>query len=110
MLNRVTGLSPLEILPGTCSDHQDLLCTHVWGCPLPGVCAGSKIAGWEEDSQMESTIVAGHISPQFYVVFDDHFHTVNGVGQEDKMTNVICDLLWDINCETQKISMAWMEL
>jgi transposase InsO family protein len=32
--NGLTGLSPMEIVAGTHSDHQDLLCTHVWGCPV----------------------------------------------------------------------------
>ncbi len=32
--NGVTGLSPMEILTGTRLDHRNLLCTHVWGCPV----------------------------------------------------------------------------
>ena len=31
--NRVTGISPLEMLTRTKADHRDLLRTHVWGCP-----------------------------------------------------------------------------
>jgi hypothetical protein len=34
MPNGLTGLSPMEILTGTCSDHRDLLRTHMWGCPV----------------------------------------------------------------------------
>ena len=32
--NQVSGLTPLEILTGTHSDHRDLLRTHVWGYPV----------------------------------------------------------------------------
>ncbi len=32
--NGVTGLSPMEIVAGTHSDHWDVLHTHVWGCPV----------------------------------------------------------------------------
>ncbi len=45
--NGVTGLSPMEILTGTRSDHRDLLSTHVWGCPVyvldPKLQDGKKI-------------------------------------------------------------------
>ena len=48
--NAVTGLSPLEILSGTRSDHRDLLRTHVWGCPVyvldPKLQDGQKIPKW----------------------------------------------------------------
>jgi hypothetical protein len=48
--NGVTGLSPMEILTGTRSDHQDLLCTHVWGCSVyvldPKLQDGKKIPKW----------------------------------------------------------------
>jgi hypothetical protein len=32
--NGVTGLSPTETLTGTRLDHQDILSTHMWGCPV----------------------------------------------------------------------------
>ncbi len=45
--NGVTGLSPMEILTGTRSDHRDLLRTHMWGCPVyvldPKLQDGKKI-------------------------------------------------------------------
>ncbi len=48
--NGVTGLSPMEILTGTCSDHRDLLRTHMWGCPVylldPKLQDGKKISKW----------------------------------------------------------------
>ena len=119
MLNRVTGLSPLEILPGTCSDHQDLLCTHVWGCPVfvldPKLQDGKKIPKWNKRSRIgqflgfsdeHSSLVAnirhlktGHVSPQFHCVFDDLFHTVFSTGENDPVTDAITNLLWDSSRE-----------
>jgi hypothetical protein len=113
--NGVTGLSPIEILTGTCSDHQDLLCTHVWGCPVyvldPKLQDGKKIPKWncwarqgqflgfsDKHSLLVATVchhTTGFVSPQFYVVFDDHFHTVFGDGEENLITDAICDLLWE---------------
>ena len=33
VLNRVTGITPLELLTREKAAHRDLLRTHVWGCP-----------------------------------------------------------------------------
>jgi hypothetical protein len=113
--NAVTGLSPLEILSGTCSDHRDLLRTHVWGCPVyvldPKLQDGQKIPKWNRRARQgqylgfsdeHSSLVAnvrhlssGYVSPQFHVVFDDRFHTVHGTGKDDAITETICDLLWE---------------
>ena len=45
--NRITGITPLEMLTNTKSDHRDLLRTHVWGCPCyvldPTLQAGKNI-------------------------------------------------------------------
>ncbi len=32
--NCLSGLTPLELLTKTKANHCDLLCTHVWGCPV----------------------------------------------------------------------------
>ncbi len=32
--NRLSVLTPLELLTKTKANHCDLLCTHVWGCPV----------------------------------------------------------------------------
>ncbi len=112
--NGVTGLSPMEILTGTCSDHRDLLHTHVWRCPVyvldPKLQDGKKIPKWncwawqghflgfsDEHSLPVATVhhlTTGFVSPQFHVVFDDHFHTVYGDGEGNLITDAICDLLW----------------
>ncbi len=111
--NGVTGLSPMEILTGTSLDHRDLLRTHVWGCPVyvldPKLQDGKKIPKWNRwawqgqflgFSDKHSLLVAavchhttGFVSPQFHVVFDDHFHTVYGDGERKLITDAIWDLL-----------------
>jgi hypothetical protein len=117
--NGITGLSPLEILTGIRSDHRDLLCTHVWGCPVyvldPKLQDGKKIPKWNCWAQQgqflgfsdeRSLLVAavchlttGFVSPQFHVVFDDHFHTVYGDGERKLITDAICKLLWENDWE-----------
>jgi hypothetical protein len=112
--NGVTGLSPMEIFTGTHSDHRDLLCTHVWGCPAyvldPKLQDGKKIPKWNcqarqgqflgfsnKNSLLVATVchlTTGFVSPQFHVVFDDHFHTVYGDGEGNLITEAICDMLW----------------
>lgn len=117
--NGVTGLSPMEILTGTQSDHRDLLRAHVWGCPVyvldPKLQDGKKIPKWSRRARQgqfvgfsdeHSSLVAnvrhlstGYVSPQFHIVFDDHFHTVYGDPERDTYTNTICDLLWETDRE-----------
>ena len=113
--NSVTGLSPMELLTGTRSDHRDLLRTHVWGCPVyvldPKLQDGQKIPKWncrarqgqflvfsDEHSSLVANVrhlTSGYVSPQFHVVFDDCFHTVDGDDKVDTITDTICDLLWE---------------
>jgi len=31
---RLSGITPLELMSHTKSDHKDLMRTHVWGCPV----------------------------------------------------------------------------
>lgn len=113
--NQVTGSSIMEILTGTRSSHRDLLRTHVWGCPVyvldPKLQDGKKIPNWNRRSclgqfvgfsKCHSTLVAnvchldtGHVSPQFHVVFDNHFHTMFSDGLNASHMDAICQLLWD---------------
>jgi hypothetical protein len=117
--NRVTGLTPLERLVGCVDDHRDILRAHVWGCPVyvldPKLQDGKKIPKWNRRARMgqflgfseeHSSLVAnvrhlrtGHVSQQYHVVFDDHFHTVHSDGENDAYTNAICDMLWENNRE-----------
>ena len=97
---------------------MDLLWSHVWGCPVyvlnPKLQHGKKIPKLKRRAKMgqflgfldeHSSLVAnvrhlgtGHVSPQYCVAFDDHFHTVFGDG-DDAFTNAICDLLRENNRE-----------
>jgi hypothetical protein len=90
------GLSPNEFWTGCCSDHADLPRAHVFGCPVyvldPKLQDGKSIPKWNSRSRQgmfvgfsrdHSSLVplvlnlqTGHVSPQFHVIFDDHFHTV----------------------------------
>ncbi len=111
--NGITGVSPIEFLTGTRLDHQDLLCTHVWGCPMyvfdPKLQDGHKIPKWncrarqgqflgfsDEHSSLVATVchlTTSFVSPQFHVLFDDHFHTVHGDGDGNLITDAVWDLL-----------------
>jgi hypothetical protein len=75
---------------------------HVWGCPVyvldPQLQAGKKFPRWQPQSRrgvfvgfssMHSSEVplvlnlqTGSITPQFHVVFDDYFSTVQSVERE----------------------------
>ncbi len=44
-------------------------------------------------------LTTSFVSPQFHVVFDDHFHTVYGDGEGKLITDAICNLLWENNQE-----------
>ena len=97
-------MTPLEIFTKTQSDHRDLLRVHVWGCPSfvlePRLQDGQKIPKFNSRARMgqflgfsddHSSLVArirnlatNFVSPQFHVVFDDKFTTIeNDVRLED---------------------------
>ncbi len=71
--NRVTGLSPIEILTGIPLDHQDLLRIHVWGCPVyvldPKLQDEKKIPKWNCRARQG----------QFLDFSDEHFLLVAAV-------------------------------
>ena len=94
--NRLSGLTPLELLTKSKADHRDLLRSHVWGCPAivldPKLQNDQKLPKWNRRARVGqflgyldehlSLVVnvqhlsTGHVSPQFHVVFDDLFETV----------------------------------
>lgn len=118
--NCISGLSPLEILTKTKSDHRELLGTHVWGCPVfvpdPCIQDGKKIPKWNCRSRMgqfvgfskeHSSLVAnvshsttGHVSTQYHVVFNDLFHTVPRSDTPSATTDAIVDTLFETSRET----------
>jgi hypothetical protein len=89
-----SGLSPAEIFAGT-KDRNRLADFHTFGCPVfvleARLQAGHKIPKWEPRSRMAvylgrspqhasnvplvMNIKTGLVSPQYHVVFDDHFTT-----------------------------------
>ena len=105
--NRVTGLSPLELLTKTKTDHQDLLRSHIWGCPVfvldPKLQGGKKIPKWNRCSCLAQflffseehlslvanvrNLTTGYISPQYHLVFDDLFQTVFISSENDAITD-----------------------
>ena len=115
----ITGLTPIERLKNTKTDHQDLLRSHVWGCPTFVLDArlqdGKKIPKWNTRSRLgqflgfsdeHMLLVAkichlrtNHVSPQYHCVFDYLFQTVYSSGFNDAMTDSICKLLWENNSE-----------
>ena len=98
-----TGLCPDEMWSQCRTTHDDLRRAHVWGCPVyvlePELEDGKKIPKWKPRaclgmfvgfSQVHSLLVplvlnvnTGAISPQYHVVFDDKFSTVNSLPTED---------------------------
>ncbi len=44
-------------------------------------------------------LTSGYISPQFHVVFDDLFETVNCIGVDDRIVESICNGLFQRNRE-----------
>jgi Reverse transcriptase (RNA-dependent DNA polymerase) len=92
-----TRTAPLELFSSTrFPSYHHLWRLHVWGCPAyvldPKLQDGKKIPKWQPRSRRgqylgvatdhSSTIgrilnlATGHISPQYHVVYDDHFTTV----------------------------------
>ena len=115
--NRLSGITPLELLTNVKADHQELRRLHVWGCPAFVLDAklqnDQKIPKWTRRSLLvqllgfseeHSLLVAnvrhlktGHISPQYHAVFDDLFETVFCTGENDSIVNSIRNELFDHN-------------
>jgi hypothetical protein len=101
-LPNAQGLCPADLFTGSTVPRHRLLDIHVWGCPVyvldPKLQAGQKIPRWEPRSRrgvfmgfshLHSSAVplvlnlsTGSITPQYHVVFDDHFSTVTSVERE----------------------------
>jgi hypothetical protein len=112
--NALSDLTPLELLTKSKSNHCDLLCCHVWGCPVfvlkPKL---QKLPKWNRQAQMgqflgfsdkHSSLVVNvrnfssrYISPQFHLVFDYLFETVICAADDDIVFNAICNDLFDLN-------------
>ena len=97
MPDPTTGLSPHDIFTKTHWNQAKFHDIHVWGCPVyvldKKIADGNKIPRWKPRSHRcvylgsapsyASSVplvlnpTTGAITPQFHVVFDDYFHTVN---------------------------------
>jgi hypothetical protein len=97
--NIETGIAPNKVWSSVHSPSSELLRTHVFGCPVYVLDAslqdGKKIPKWNPwarlglflgFSDLHSSQVplvmnvdTGKISPQFHVIFDDTFQTVNSL-------------------------------
>ena len=108
-----TGLCPDEMWSQCRTTHDDLRRAHVWGCPVyvlePALQDGKKIPKWQSRarlgmfvgfSQVHSSLVplvlnvaTGKISPQYHVVFDDTFSTVNLLPTEDSIEDGLQELM-----------------
>jgi hypothetical protein len=114
-----SGLTPLELITRERSDYKDILRCHVWGCPVFVLEAklqnDQKLPKWNRRAQMgqfvgfsdeHSSLVANvrhlstnFISPQFHLVFDDLFETVNRTGVDVFVVESICNELFQLNRE-----------
>ena len=97
----------MEVFTKTKSDHRDLQRAHVWGCPVyflePALQDGKKIHKWQPHARLGIfvgfshvhsslvllvlNVVTGKTSPQYHVVFDDKFSTVNLLPTEDSIND-----------------------
>ncbi len=110
ILNRLSGLTPLELLTKTKANHCDLLCTHVWGCPVyvldqsykMGRIFPSGIVGHIEAIFWVSVIhilllwpmsVISLLVTQYHLVFDDLLEIMFSTGN-DTLIDDICNHLF----------------
>ncbi len=97
--NMESGRTPNEIWSGVHSPSSELSRTHIFGCPKYVLDAslqdGKKILKWNPRahlglflgfSDLHSSqvllvlnVATGHISPQFHIIFDNKFETVNSL-------------------------------
>ena len=114
---RLSGITPIEMITQNKSDHRDLMRAHVWGCPVfvlePKLQSGKKLPKWNKRARMgqflgfsreHSSTVAlvrnlhtGYVSPQYHLVFDDNFQTVFHDGKTTEELDRICDELFATN-------------
>ena len=117
--NRESGLTPIELITKRKSNHFDLLCSHVWGCPAyvlePKLQNGQKLPKWNRRSRLGQflgysdqhlSLVAnirhlktGYVSPQYHVVYNDLFQTVFSAGPNTDLVYAMCEELFNTSCE-----------
>ncbi len=107
------GLSPNELWSNSRNTSHDLRRTHPFGCPVfvldPILQDGNKLPKWDDRARrgmfvgfspshsslvpLILNITTGKITPQFHVIFDDNFQTVQslpkGTTLRDEWLNIL---------------------
>ena len=127
-LPNANGIAPADLFTGTQIPRHKLRSFHVWGCPVyvldPTLQQGKKLPRWEprarrgifvgyssvhsSDVPLVLNLHTGHISPQYYVVFDDSFSTVPSLSADD-----IPPAFWnaiDLDTDLQRASVHRIHL
>ena len=98
------GICPADLFTGSTVPRHRLRDIHVWGCPVyvldPQLQAGQKLPRWQPRSRrgvflgfsslhssevpLVLNLQTGSITPQYHVVFDDHFSTVTSIAREEE--------------------------
>jgi hypothetical protein len=109
------GIAPADVFTGSQSPRHKIRDLHVWGCPTyvldPTLQQGQKLPRWQprsrqgmflglspkhsSDVPLILNLQTGSISPQFHVVFDDHFSSVPSIGIEEDAPDFWKELLLD---------------
>ncbi len=132
-----TGYSPLERWTRSKSKHSDLVLEHVWGCPAyvlsPKLRDGASVPKFEARSKrgqhmgyspLHSSSVGlirnlktNHVSPQFHVLYDDHFETVTCTDENPPPRSVwetmymfqrSPDVDWDYDVAPPELAVEWL--
>ena len=98
------GQCPADLFTGALIPRHQLKNIHVWGCPVyvldPKLQQGKKLPRWEprsrqgvfvgyspvhsSDVPLVLNLQSGSISPQYHVVFDDSFSTVQSLSPSEE--------------------------
>jgi hypothetical protein len=123
--NSTSGILPTELWSRVRRVDNEISRAHVFGCPVYVLDAslqeGKKISKWNPRarlglflgfSDIHSSLVplvlnveTGHISPQFHVIFDDKFETVNSLAVDQPLDRQWADIFW----LGRAILIAWMK-
>jgi hypothetical protein len=97
------GTCPADLFTGPVAPRHKLRDLHVWGCPVyvldPVLQQGKKLPRWQprsrrglflgysphhsSDVPLILNLQTGSISPQYHVVFDDSFSTVQSISSDE---------------------------
>ena len=103
MIPNQHDLCPADLFSGTQIPRHKLKDNHTWGCPVyvldPKLQQGQKLPRWQprscqgvfvgfsphhsSDIPLVLNLETGSISPQFHVVFDDNFTSVQSLANSD---------------------------